>query len=483
MAKRVVTLYVDDTSLRLLVVSGKKVEKWAYLPLEPDLVTDGAILSEAEVAAKIEVLLKAQGVSTRKVIAGLSGLHCLVRLVTLPKLPKALLAEAIQREAERIMPLPPEQLYTSWQIIPTPGEEMQVFLAASPRNAVDALITTLHRAGLDPYLIDIKPLALARVADKPTAIILDVQPTEFDIVIMVDGVPQPVRSLAFPSKALTLSEKIPTLIEDLERTIKFYDSSHPEGHLDPSIPIFVSGELAQEPEAYQSLASELKKHPVSPLSPPLEFPEDLAPDPYMVINIGLALKELSVPKAEANFSVVNLNALPEAYKPKPVPLTNIFTLLGIIILAIALLYPLATRIRKATAETALLSDELAGISQLIEQRQKQKQEITKLETKVSEVEASAKPFTAASYYIEDEQYVVKGDLEVTTSLLPQTIDLSNVRHASHKLTISGTAPSETEILSYAKELRGSGRFSQVSISAMEKTEDGMKFTLTLWSER
>ncbi len=38
MAKKIVTLYVDDASLRLLVIQGQRVKKWAELPLEPALV-------------------------------------------------------------------------------------------------------------------------------------------------------------------------------------------------------------------------------------------------------------------------------------------------------------------------------------------------------------------------------------------------------------------------------------------------------------
>jgi len=50
----VVALYVDDTSLRLLVTKGKSIAKWADLPLEAGLVKDGVIVNQAEVAARIK---------------------------------------------------------------------------------------------------------------------------------------------------------------------------------------------------------------------------------------------------------------------------------------------------------------------------------------------------------------------------------------------------------------------------------------------
>ena len=56
MAKNIVTLYIDDDSLRLMVTQGKRVEKWAELPLEPGLIENTVVVKEAEVVAKIKEL-------------------------------------------------------------------------------------------------------------------------------------------------------------------------------------------------------------------------------------------------------------------------------------------------------------------------------------------------------------------------------------------------------------------------------------------
>ena len=302
MAEKIVTLYIDDTSLRLLVTEGKRVRKWADSPLEPGLVKDGAIVDEAAVAAKIKELLKAQGVKARKVIVGLSGLHCLFRPITLPQLPKAMLAEAVKHEAGQALPIPQEQLYISWQVISSTKEELQVFLVALPRTTADALFKTLRLAGLTPYLVDIKPLALARMVDRPTAIIVDVQPTEFDIIIIEDSIPQPIRTLSLPSAAPPLPEKIPTIKQKLDRTIEFYNSTHSEKPLESSVAIFVSGELAQQPEAAKSLVAGLG-YPALLSIPYLECPVELAQSRYMV-NIGLALKQLSPGKGNGASNVL-----------------------------------------------------------------------------------------------------------------------------------------------------------------------------------
>jgi len=476
---KAVTLYIDDTGIRLLAAGGKRVEKWAYAPLEPGPVRDGVIIDEAEVAARIKELFKAGGVKASKVIAGLSGLHCLCRVVTLPRLSGAMLAEAVRQEAESIMPVPLEELYLSWQVIPTAGEEMRVFLAALPRNAIDALVETLRQAGIKPYLVDLAPLALARAVKETTAITIGVRSAEFDIVIIENGVPYPIRTVSLPGEALPLQEKLPVITEELERTISFYNSTYPEKALEPSTPVFVSGEPADEPELCRSLSGEFG-FPVLPLPSPLEGPEDFAPSQYMV-NIGLALKKLS-PGKGSHPSVVNLNVLPDVYRSKAYPLSGILAVPGIIV-AVSLLFYLVTLVQGAAAGTSLLRTELDTANQEIGQRlaemQAQRQHIAGLETEAGEVEVSRDIFNAVVYYISSGHRRVNGDLEVTMSVLPGTIDLSGITYAGEGLSLTGTAPGETDVLAYASALRGSGEFSRVVISSMTRTGDGMSFGLTL----
>ena len=136
MAKKVVTLYIDDINIRLLVAKGKKVQKWARLPLDAGLVRDGVIIEEDQVVEKIKELFKLTGVGAGEVIAGLSGLNSLYRLITLPELPEAVQDEAIRHEARRVIPVSLEQVHLAYQTLSTGKGETHIFLAAYPRNAI-----------------------------------------------------------------------------------------------------------------------------------------------------------------------------------------------------------------------------------------------------------------------------------------------------------------------------------------------------------
>jgi len=470
MAKKIVTLYVDDTSIRLLVIQGKRIRKWADVPLEPGLVKNAVVIKEAEVASKIKQLLKAEKVKAKKVIVGLSGLHCLSRPLTFPQLPRAMLAEAVTREAKRVLPVPVEQLYISWQTIPAPEGKTQVYLIAIPRKTADAMVKMLGKARLKPYLMDLKPLALARVIKETTAIIVNIEPNELDIIIMADGIPQPIRTVPLPSKALSWQEKLPMIRDEIDRTIKFYNSNYKDKPLVQSTPIFVSGGLADESEIAQSLSDRLG-YPVLPLSSSLECPESLDPTRYMV-NIGLALKELWSVR-EAGASVVNLNVLPTAYQPKPISWVKVVAV-PIAIAAVAGIVPLLTFVQSGYANVTSIRDHLDMTNQLLIEKQLERQElmnsIAELEEKVAEAEASRDNFTTVLDSLDRQGSGVDLNLHVATTALPDTISLASISHTESIVTISGTSPSEVEVLQYAQSLDDSGQFTEVLIASMRKVE-------------
>lgn len=472
MVKKIVTLYIDDTSIRLVAAQGKQIKKWADSPLEPGLVKNGVVIEEAEVATRIKHLLKAMKIKAKRVNVGVSGLHCLSRPIILPQLPKEMLDEAVKREAKRALPVPLEQLYLSWQTVPAPEGKIKVFLVAIPCKMADALLKMLHQVGLKPDLMDIKPLLLTRLVKEATAVIVDVQPTEFDIVIMGDGVPQPIRTVSLPSEASTWQEKLPLIRDDLDRTIKFYNSNNPEKNLVSSIPIFVSGALTDEPELCQALSDELG-YPVLPLPPSrLKYPKELDLGRYTA-NIGMVLKKLTS-RSKTGPSVTNLNALPAVYRAKPVSLTSVLAVPSAAI-AIGLIVFMVMFIQSVSADIASTRNRIDSTSQFLRLRLSQRQELM---DNIARAEASRDSFTAALASIEKQSNEVNGDLVATINSLPSTISLSSITHAGGILTINGRAPSEKGALSYLESLDASGRFREITITDMQKTEgEGMDFTL------
>jgi type IV pilus assembly protein PilM len=480
MAKKVTTLFIEDTSIRLLETKGKQVIRWASAPLEPGLVSGGVINDENQVAERLKELLTLAKINARKVTAGLSGLNSLYRLITLPQLPDNILPEAVKREATRIIPVPPEEVYLSHQRLPGPAGEIRVFLAAFPRNNTDALIRTLRLAGVEPKILDLSPLALCRVVSQQRAIIVNVRSGQVDLIVLVNRVPQVIRSLSLHGESESLSDNIFSIAEELERTVAFYNSNNPEEPLDTKVPVMVSGDLAEAPDTWQTLLGNLRLS-ASVLPSPMEYPESFPANEFMV-NIGLSLKDYPLDKEGEFFSLVDFNALPEAYRPMRISLTAIATPVSIVV-AIGVLVFLFLLGQNAASDTKELRPQLPAIesqnTQLTKQVQSLREQVTQKETEIAPVQAIGTLYEAKITSLGEGREIVCGDLEpiANKSLLGHVLLLS-VSDTGGSATVRGTAPRRQDIFSYARYLRlmDGGRFSSVLISSI--TYNPQYYTVT-----
>jgi type IV pilus assembly protein PilM len=476
MAKRITTLFIRDTAVNLLVMKGEKVEKWASSPLEPGLVSQGLVVDEGRVAEAVKQLFKETGAQTSKVILGLSGHESLYRIITLPELPEAVLPEAVRREAQRTIPTPLEEVYYSYQRIPSTKGENRVFLVTFPRNLVDALIRTLNKAGVKPSVLELAPLALCRVPNVPRAIIINARLEHLDVMVLADRLPQVIRRLSLPGEAQSLEQKLPFIAEEFNRTIAFYNSSHLENPLDSTVPVFVCGDLAEAPESWPSVAGRAG-YSVSPLPSPVELPAGFNANEFM-INIGLALKELLPEKEEAKYSLVNFNALPEAYVPPGFSIARVLIPVGLVV-GIGLIVLMGILVLHNRANIETLSSQVMAAETTVAQQQR---EVTELSANVASTKGKADVLHNTLVTIERGRAVILDDLIEINKLTGESVNLGTVSHSGSSVTMNGGATDVDHIFRYARDLRdskdlvGDPRFSSVWISSISGTS--FNFALT-----
>jgi len=476
MAKRVTTLFIRDTSINVLVMKGGHVEKWASSPLEPGLVSEGLIVDEEQVADRVKELFKQEKLKMKKVMIGLTGLNSLHRVVTLPELPEEILPEAVKREVQRAIPTPLEEVYFSYQLLSATKGESRVFLSTFPRNLVDALVRTLRQAGVKPYSMDLAPLALCRIPDEPRAIIVNARLAHLEIMVITDRIPELIRTLSLPSESESLEEKLPFIAEEFNRSIAFYNSTHMERQLDPVVPVFVCGDLAEAPEVWQSVVG--GGYSVSLLPPPVEAPEGFNPNEFMV-NIGLALKELLAEKEAANFSLVNFNALPEAYLPEHFSIARVLIPVGIAV-GIGLVVIMGIFVLQNRANIETLSSQVATAESRVVQQQR---EVTQLRAQVESTQDTADALHNRLVSLQRARAVILDDLQEIHSLAEGKVSLKTIGYGGNSATVAGSAPDVWDIYSYARDLRSSKdatgdlRFSRVWIPSIGG--GGKSFTITL----
>jgi type IV pilus assembly protein PilM len=490
MAKKITALFIRDDSVNALVVDGPRVEKWASAPLEAGLVTQGLIADEEKVALAIRDLFKQNGLRGGKVVTGIAGAGSLYRIITLPEMPDALLGEAVRREARRVLPISLDEVNLSYQAVPAAVKgERKLFLATYPKNTTEAMIRTVRRAGLDPYLMDLAPLALARVPDEARSIVVSVRANQADIIVVEDRLPQLIRVLSLPSEASSLAEKLSGVAEELTRTVIFYNSSHGEKPLNQSVPLFVCGELADDPATWPQLAGRLNFN-VALLPTPLEHAEDFPANEFMV-NMGLALKEFAAERAGANFSIVNLNILPEVYHPKRIPLSYVLVPVMAVI-GIAVVAYMASFVVRGRADTARLRDELAKSEPPIAQQTTRvaelKAEVTRVtpltapvEAQIAQVNATTAVHRSTMAGLQSNRTRVDGDLKNrAVGVLPtnkSNLSITSVGHDGASITITGDAAREDYIFQYSRKIRETG--IGVLVSNIQATESGYTFSLVV----
>jgi type IV pilus assembly protein PilM len=462
-----------------MVTHGRRISKLAEVPLDIDLEDVSDEDKEMELVEKIRHLFSANKISPNRFIFGISGLHSLSRPVVLPLLPKAMQEEAMTREAKRLLPVPPEQLHISWQIVSSDETRMRAFIVAMPRQTTDNLLHALDQAGLRPYLMDIKPLALARLIKEDTAVLIDVQETEFDIVILSEGFPQPMRTVSFPHDSLSYDEKLAIVKDELRRTVQFYNSNNPENLLPEDVMVYISGEIADDPDSYSSISRELG-YTVAPLTSPLKCPKQLDPSHYLV-NVGLTLKELP---RESGSLLANINTLPGNYLPKPIS-RNRMIAVPAVVAGIAVIAAFLFIIQNTAANIEATNEKVDANNFLISKKQAEKQKLTEsieaMGAQVTELEQLNENFIIAYDTITLLTDGLNNDMNAVVDNVLSGIEFKNITHAAGVIRILGSSPTEVEILEYARLLEETGRFDEVVVSEISEssTEEEQEYYLTL----
>ncbi|MEO1822112.1 pilus assembly protein PilM [Dehalococcoides mccartyi] len=472
------TLYIEDAEIKVLVNNGKKIEKWASSPLETGLVIDGLIQDETKVSEAIKTLFSREKIPAGRVVAAMSGLKSIFRIITLPAVPKNILDEAIKNEANRVIPTPMDQNYLSYQILPSAQSETKVFIVAHPKNTTDSVVRTINKAGLRLEVLDIAPLALCRCANLEKVIIVSNWLDNVDIAIIIDRIPQVIRSLSLPIESQSLAERISTIAEELARTITFYNSSHAESLLDESVPVLVSGELAKEPDSWPLLLDELSNQ-ISILPSPFVASEDFDPSVY-IVNMGMAIRELPASTDNHN-SLINFNAMPGFYKPKGTSPAAILVPTVIVLLVGGLVwgwfYIDDMKQKNNTLEPQVQVQETA----LIQKRA----ELSAINIQLSNTQKSLTGIEPVVTVLNDmlwDMYqgreTITGDYKAIYNLHSSNIGFYTIDYGPYNgykivtktnvLTIRGYGLTKTAILEYAGVLRGSNRWQDVIITQIVK---------------
>ena len=165
-------LDISDSSLK--VAKLKKKDKFLDLAafgesdIPEGIIKEGEIQDEAALAKIIkDTLGKLSGekLNTNNVVASLPEEKTFLEIIQMPKMTPEELKESIYLEAENHIPLSIEDVYFDFQTVPplyNHLDHLDVLIVAVPKKTADPYVSCFKKASLQPKILDIESLSIAR---------------------------------------------------------------------------------------------------------------------------------------------------------------------------------------------------------------------------------------------------------------------------------------------------------------------------------
>lgn len=228
-------LDLSDLSIKTVQIENNGsfdvISGFSSVPLPMNCISDGEILKKEQVIAAIKKAVETSSpkrIKTKKVICSLPETKAFLRIISVPKMDESEIKEAVKWEMEANIPLPLEQVYYDWQLIPEhlfpEKNKISLLVVAISKNVVDQTLETLQAAGLDPVGLEIESISQARSLilekdEQQTALIVDIGDRRTSFSINKGGVPCFTSSIPLCGQSFTdaISKGMNVSFEEAEK--------------------------------------------------------------------------------------------------------------------------------------------------------------------------------------------------------------------------------------------------------------------------
>lgn len=227
--KKVPLLGIDISSsvVKVLELSRKGdkycVESYAVETLPLNAVIESRIENKDEVAGALKRAIKRAGTKAKEAAVAVSANSAITKVVSFPaSLSEREMEEQVILEAENYIPYPLEEVRLDFEVLGTSAADIDavdVLLAASRSENVDARTEVIEKAGLHPKLVDVEAYTMENAftllakhmphqGQGLVVAVVDVGATVTTLHVLVDGKIVFTREQTFGGRMLT---------EDIER--------------------------------------------------------------------------------------------------------------------------------------------------------------------------------------------------------------------------------------------------------------------------
>jgi Sec-independent protein translocase protein TatA len=481
------TLSISTQEIKLVAVKGKKVKCWTSRALESGIVRDGRVLDPEKLGAIIAELFKTQNLPRNKVVVALSGLPYTYRIIEFPLLKDNQVEEAILRALPDELTIPIEDLCLSWSRLTTRPEGADYFILGVDRDLVDSFVQAMKIAGIKDWSMDLKPLALARVANATDAIVALLDFDHLDIVLVHRGHIQELHAviLDHDDQWLNFDRYMDQFVSEVVKILSFHHESGEGEEVPPTeLPILVTGELIAQagvksgiPDESQIIASmnKLTGHHVSIIELPVSGPETFNANAFAT-NIGLFLKTRKGRQDNDNvpdrFHDVNIDILSGRFEKKPVMVPMWYTVAPVVVFLVVFgAWSLNNAYSDSSDHLNTLQAQMEQLTAQRLQKERRVNEQEKLQKQVTDAENTLKQLETQHAVLLEGKGTYPVCIADFTSSLPDNAALKSINIEIGAVELSGTVDSAFDVIAYIKALEALG-YDPVNLLDIKKGQDG-----------
>ncbi len=187
---------IGRSSLKIMQIDQSKktasVVGYGTITFDPKAIKDGVIIDPETIIKAAHRLISSEMVgslTTTHAAVSLPNEHSFNRVITLPKMDKKDLANAVKLEVDQSIPLPVDELYYDFSVTGMLDDDMQeIQIVACPKAIADSYLGVFEALGLTVALIESNISAVTRIVvhsevHDVSTLIVDVGSTACDISV------------------------------------------------------------------------------------------------------------------------------------------------------------------------------------------------------------------------------------------------------------------------------------------------------------
>ncbi len=206
-------LDISDFSIKAAKVKGSSLHSFASMTIDAGVVVKGKVEDEPRFVSAITSLIERLKPGTRYVSIALPEERSFLKVIRMPRMDERDLEGAVTYEAENHLPLPADEVYLDFEVIGPIGDDIEILLAAIPREVADSCVSALSTAGLFALSMETESLAIVRSLigtgmSREPVLIVDIGEGKVSFTIFSGGAIRFTGSVQISSDSLERSEEI-----------------------------------------------------------------------------------------------------------------------------------------------------------------------------------------------------------------------------------------------------------------------------------